>query len=474
MTGRRGIWRCPSCSTHQTWKSRDKATTRLDRKCTSCNTRIRVTLNRSDSGRGRKQQAEVWERPFDTSMEELQSEAELRNSDEAEVVSEEKNPSHISQQDLPPLWGAGWRPKAPLDFSSTLPQETARSELMRFLVERHDGHVESGFECWNSLNPPERFNGNSFHEFCESFCDSFEKRLTERIYEPGLTTLATQEIIPRRSGSAYLDRRAVRMMRDVALCLRRIAYTASITVDDRFEWQRWMHRTRALDEHLKDLFMNGVKTPNGSQFGGKGFRSTWQEGVVACASSMTRAIDLSEDSIADADVVAPMIRDVGLALSMGQTPLEIFNAQMGKADSYMDGGVDSAGGRDLHVGNWHKRVLPPTAPLPIASATATGVALAANRLARPRFHLAPVGEGCSSSGEFWEAMNLAGARGLPISFMIQNNQIALDTFTVGQSGAETFGDKGHSMGIPSWSIDGSDPAEFYRSEEHTSELQSHW
>ncbi len=463
MIGRRGIWRCPSCSIHQTWKSRDKATTRLDRKCTSCNTRIRVTLNRSDSGRGRKQQAEVWERPFDTSMEELQSEAELRNSDEAEVVSEEKNPSHISQQDLPPLWGAGWRPKAPLDFSSTLPQETARSELMRFLVERHDGHVESGFECWNSLNPPERFNGNSFHEFCESFCDSFEKRLTERIYEPGLATLATQEIIPRRSGSAYLDRRAVRMMRDVALCLRRIAYTASITVDDRFEWQRWMHRTRALDEHLKDLFMNGVKTPNGSQFGGKGFRSTWQEGVVACASSMTRAIDLSEDSIADADVVAPMIRDVGLALSMGQTPLEIFNAQMGKADSYMDGGVDSAGGRDLHVGNWHKRVLPPTAPLPIASATATGVALAANRLARPRFHLAPVGEGCSSSGEFWEAMNLAGARGLPISFMIQNNQIALDTFTVGQSGAETFGDKGHSMGIPSWSIDGSDPAEFYTS-----------
>ena len=129
----------------------------------------------------------------------------------------------------------------------------------------------------------------------------------------------------------------------------------------------------------------------------------------------------------------------------------------------MDGGVDSAGGRDLHVGNWHKRVLPPTAPLPIASATATGVALAANRLARPRFHLAPVGEGCSSSGEFWEAMNLAGARGLPISFMIQNNQIALDTFTAGQSGAETFGDKGHSMGIPSWSIDGSDPAEFHTS-----------
>ena len=80
-----------------------------------------------------------------------------------------------------------------------------------------------------------------------------------------------------------------------------------------------------------------------------------------------------------------------------------------------------------------------------------------------RFHLAPVGEGCSSSGEFWEAMNFAGVRGLPICFMIQNNQIALDTFNSAQSGAETFGDKGHAMGIPSWTIDGSDPGLFFAS-----------
>jgi pyruvate/2-oxoglutarate/acetoin dehydrogenase E1 component/TPP-dependent pyruvate/acetoin dehydrogenase alpha subunit len=136
---------------------------------------------------------------------------------------------------------------------------------------------------------------------------------------------------------------------------------------------------------------------------------------------------------------------------------------MGKSESYMDGGNTGSGGRDLHIGNWEKGIMPPAAPLPIASATTTGVALAASRLNIDRFHLAPVGEGCSSSGEFWEAMNFAGARGLPISYMIQNNQIALDTFSVGQSGAETYGDKGYSMGIPSWSIDGSDPAQFFSS-----------
>ena len=58
-------------------------------------------------------------------------------------------------------------------------------------------------------------------------------------------------------------------------------------------------------------------------------------------------------------------------------------------------------------------------------------------------------------------MNLAGTRGLPICYMIQNNQIALDTFVVGQSGAETFGDKGLAMGT-SRTIDGSDPGQFYR------------
>jgi len=173
--------------------------------------------------------------------------------------------------------------------------------------------------------------------------------------------------------------------------------------------------------------------------------------------------DIPEDERARADIVAPMIRDVGLALAMGQTPIEVFAAQMGKSGSYMDGGQEGSGGRDLHIGNWEKGVLPPTAPLPIASATTTGIALAASRLSVDRFHLAPVGEGCSSNGEFWEAMNLAGARGLPISFMIQNNQIALDTFVTAQSGVETYGDKGHAMGIPAWTMDGSDPGLFYAS-----------
>jgi pyruvate/2-oxoglutarate/acetoin dehydrogenase E1 component len=80
-----------------------------------------------------------------------------------------------------------------------------------------------------------------------------------------------------------------------------------------------------------------------------------------------------------------------------------------------------------------------------------------------RFHVACIGEGASSSGEFWEALNLAGTRGLPITYILQNNQIALDTATNNQSGVEVWADKASAMGFPSWTIDGSDPASWYAS-----------
>ena len=43
--------------------------------------------------------------------------------------------------------------------------------------------------------------------------------------------------------------------------MRRIAHYASITVENRIEWQRRMIRTRLVDEELKDLFTNGLPTP---------------------------------------------------------------------------------------------------------------------------------------------------------------------------------------------------------------------
>ena len=466
--GRRGIWRCPSCDLHQVWKTRDSKSNRLDRSCKACGKRIRATIQRSSSGKGRSRNVEIWERKPSSKFEDLEREAERRNKrgfedDQNEVQESNSGRSTAKQSELPVIWGLGWRPDSPLIFSDKLDSIKVKSHLLRFIAERHDGYLEVVSECLEEAIDRSKFDGGSFHRFSNSLVLRIGEVLSERLINPDFAILEKNEIIPRRTGDLHLSRRNSRFLIDVSLCLRRMAHNASITLDQRIQWQRWMIRTRLVDEQLKDLFTNGLPTPDGSSFGGKGFRTTWQEGVVACASAMTRAIDLPHEERHTADIIAPMIRDTGLALAMGQTQIEILSAQMGKSGSYMDGGHEESGGRDLHIGNWEKGILPPTAPLPIASATTTGIALASKRLGINRFHLAPVGEGCSSSGEFWEAMNFAGVRGLPICFMIQNNQIALDTFTKAQSGAETFGDKGYAMGIPSWSVDGSDPASYYSS-----------
>ncbi|MDP7329395.1 MAG: transketolase C-terminal domain-containing protein [Candidatus Thalassarchaeaceae archaeon] len=369
----------------------------------------------------------------------------------------------MTQSELPNIWGEDWKPRTHLDFTSEVNMDDLKMELIRFITERHDGHLRLVGWLFDEVRVDEEaesLDGPAFHLFSEALMKKLSDNLTNRAEEAGI--MAT-EIIPRRGGALHLSRRTKRFLLDVRLCLRRIAHAATVTIDQRFEWQRWMTRTRALDEHLKDIFTSGVPTPDGGQFGGKGFRSTWQEGIVACATALNLAKNLPPGSQHTGDVVAPMIRDIGLAMAMGQTPTDLFAAQVGKSESYMDGGIDGAGGRDLHIGDLSLGVLPPTAPLPIASATTTGIALASQRLGIDRFQFAPVGEGCSSSGEFWEAMNFAGARGLPIAFMIQNNQIALDTFTVGQSSAETWGDKGAAMGMPAWTIDGSQPLLFYSS-----------
>ena len=374
----------------------------------------------------------------------------------------------MSQGDLPEIFGQEWRASQPLEFVQPLPKDAARSEVLSFVAQQHDAHLFLVANVWDHLvdSEPETFEGPSWNTFAKRFVDALERGLKKQM-KSTLGDELEREVIPRRSMEVMLERRRAHFLVDMRLMLRRLAHYMAVTVEQRLEWQRLMTRTRCLDAALKDIFTQGVETPDGGKFGGKGFRSTWQEGVVAVATALSRQPDAPRDARPghgyDGDLVAPMIRDVGLGLAMGDTPLDVMAANLGKAGSNQNGGWDDAGGRDLHVGAWHVGVLPPTAPLPIASATMTGLAFAAWRQSLDRFHVACIGEGASSSGEFWEAMNLAGARGLPITYILQNNQIALDTPPAKQSGVEVWADKASAMGFPAWTIDGSDPAAWHAS-----------
>ena len=374
----------------------------------------------------------------------------------------------MTQGDLPEIFGQQWRPLHALDFFSPLPKTAARSEVLSFVAQRHDAHLFLVANIWDHLagHEPEVFEGPSWLKFSNRFLEGLERGLKKQ-----MTTIVGEEldkeVIPRRSMEFMLERRRTHFLIDMRLMLRRLSHYMAVTIEQRLEWQRMMTRTRCLDSALKDIFTDGIETPDGGKFGGKGFRSTWQEGVVAVATALHRQPDAPKSARPgqgyNGDLVAPMIRDIGLGLAMGDTPLDVMAANLGKVESNQNGGWADAGGRDLHVGAWHVGVLPPTAPLPIASATMTGLAFGAWRKGLKRFHVACIGEGSSSSGEFWEAMNLAGARGLAITYILQNNQIALDTPPAKQSGVEVWADKAVAMGFPAWTIDGSDPAAWHAS-----------
>jgi pyruvate dehydrogenase E1 component alpha subunit len=67
-----------------------------------------------------------------------------------------------------------------------------------------------------------------------------------------------------------------------------------------------------------------------------------------------------------------------------------------------------------------------------------------------------VGDGATSEGDFYEAINLAGVQNAPLIVVCINNGWAISTPTTEQTAAESFAAKGAAAGIPGVRVDGND------------------
>ena len=96
--------------------------------------------------------------------------------------------------------------------------------------------------------------------------------------------------------------------------------------------------------------------------------------------------------------------------------------------------------------------------VPIATQTlhAAGAAMAFKVRKEPRCALAYIGDGGTSEGAFYEALNLAGARALPVVFVIVNNGWAISVPVAAQTAAQTLAQKAVAAGIPGVQVDGND------------------
>ena len=87
---------------------------------------------------------------------------------------------------------------------------------------------------------------------------------------------------------------------------------------------------------------------------------------------------------------------------------------------------------------------------------AVGAALAFKLRREPRVAVAALGDGATSKGDFYEALNVAGVWALPVVFVVANNQWAISVPRASQTRAETLAQKAIAAGFDGVQVDGND------------------
>nr|WP_240922603.1 pyruvate dehydrogenase (acetyl-transferring) E1 component subunit alpha [Oleiagrimonas sp. C23AA] len=149
-------------------------------------------------------------------------------------------------------------------------------------------------------------------------------------------------------------------------------------------------------------------------------------------------------AMAAEDVLAPSYREYGAQLYRGVQPREVYTYWGGD-----ERGNDYQNEPARHDFPW-------SVPIATQCLHAAGSALAFKIREEKRVAVCTIGDGGSSKGDFYGAINIAGAQKLPLVAVIVNNQWAISVPRHIQTGAETLAQKGIAAGIPTIQVDGND------------------
>jgi pyruvate dehydrogenase E1 component alpha subunit len=142
------------------------------------------------------------------------------------------------------------------------------------------------------------------------------------------------------------------------------------------------------------------------------------------------------------DVLLPYYRDHGAQFMRGVSMTE----------SLLYWGGDERGSAFAHA----TRDFPNCVPIGTQIGHATGVAFAMKLRREPRAAVCLLGDGCTSKGDFYEGMNIAGACRAPLLFVVVNNQWAISLPRHAQTATQTLAQKAIAAGIEGLQVDGND------------------
>ncbi len=142
------------------------------------------------------------------------------------------------------------------------------------------------------------------------------------------------------------------------------------------------------------------------------------------------------------DIFCPYYRDQGAMFLRGVTMQEIL--------AYWGG---DERGSDFSI---PKQDFPISVPVASQCLHATGCAYAIKYRKEKRAVVTTVGDGGTSKGDFYEALNLAGVWNLPVVFIVNNNQWAISVPITAQTYSQTLAQKAIAAGIIGIQVDGND------------------
>ncbi|MBA2650660.1 MAG: pyruvate dehydrogenase (acetyl-transferring) E1 component subunit alpha [Tatlockia sp.] len=147
-------------------------------------------------------------------------------------------------------------------------------------------------------------------------------------------------------------------------------------------------------------------------------------------------------AMTEEDVFVPYYRDYAAQFQRGVKMSEIF--------AYWGG--DERGSQFAS----NSEDLPICVPIGSQCLHAAGIAFAFKYREQARVAVVCLGEGGTSEGDFYEAMNVAGTWNLPIVFIVNNNQWAISVPLSKQTATKTIAQKAIAAGFAGIQIDGND------------------
>ncbi len=153
------------------------------------------------------------------------------------------------------------------------------------------------------------------------------------------------------------------------------------------------------------------------------------------------AVGLGSQMI-DSDILVPCYREHGTMLMRGVLMEEIMLYWGGD-----ERGMDYKG---------PKEDFPVSVPIATHLGHSIGVATAVKLRKQKKAVVTICGDGATSKGDFYEAINFAGVWRLPIVFVVMNNQWAISVPLNRQTATKCLAQKSIAAGIPGIQVDGND------------------